>query len=209
MFYSEKRTTLVHANTGTVPWPCTISRPRSDGGRPATSCKKFTNLGEDGAYIALRFRIDTTESNLVQADDAARKVEAEILEAGDRAADEVGPRVAEIAARLSGWGSKSPDQSVDAVGRSDSADAKGRMREELCSRFFSSVAGFAVTGRIRTETEEIDISVLNDIVEARLRQDGTIILVECKKWTGKCARTSLFCSIRRVRTDANDAVLVY
>jgi hypothetical protein len=149
---------------------------------------ELTNYDDDGAYIALNFKIDTTERNLGQAYDAIRKVEAEVLEAADKAADEVGQRIAEIAARLSGWGSASLDHLVDAVERATSADDKGRTLEELCSRLFSSVAGFTVTGRIRTETEEIDISVLNDSAEPRLRREGAIILAECKNWTTKCGK---------------------
>lgn len=149
---------------------------------------ELTNYDDDGAYIALNFKIDTTEKNLGRAYDAIRKVEAEVLEAADKAADEVGQRIAEIAARLSGWGSASLDHLVDAVGRATSADEKGRTLEELCSRLFSSVHGFTVTGRIRTETEEIDISVLNDSAEPRLRREGAIILAECKNWTTKCGK---------------------
>ena len=149
---------------------------------------ELTNYDDDGAYIALQFKIDTTESNLGRAYDAVRKVEAEVLEAADHAADEVGQRIAEVAARLSGWGSTSLDRLVDAVESAASADDKGRMLEELCSRLFSSVPGFTVTGRIRTETEEIDISVLNDSAEPRLRREGAIILAECKNWTSKCGK---------------------
>ena len=115
-------------------------------------------------------------------------MEAEVLEAADKAADEVGQRIAEIAARLSGWGLASLDHLVDAVERATSADAKGRTLEELCSRLFSSVLGFTVTSRIRTETEEIDISVLNDSAEPRLRREGAVILAECKNWTTKCGK---------------------
>jgi len=149
---------------------------------------ELTDHDDDGAYIALRFKIDTTEKNLARAYDAVRKVEAEVLEAADQAADEVGQRIAEIAARLSGWGSETLDRLVDAVETAVSADHKGRTLEELCSRLFSSVPGFTVTGRIRTETEEIDISVLNDSAEPRLRREGAIILAECKNWTGKCGK---------------------
>lgn len=109
-------------------------------------------------------------------------------EAAEQAADEVGQRIAEVAARLSGWGSKTLDALVDAVETAGSADDKGRMLEELCSRLFASVPGFAVTGRVRTETEEIDISVLNDSSEARMRREGALILAECKNWTGKCGK---------------------
>lgn len=125
---------------------------------------------------------------MARAHDAVRKVKAEVLEAADQAADEVGQRIAEIAARLSGWGSETLDRLVDAVETAVSADHKGRTLEELCSRLFSSVPGFTVTGRIRTETEEIDISVLNDSAEPRLRREGAIILAECKNWTGKCGK---------------------
>lgn len=149
---------------------------------------ELTNYDDDGAYIALNFKIDTTESNLARAYDTIRKVEAEILEAADQAADEVGQRIAEVAARLSGWGSASLDHLTDAVEGAVSADDKGRTLEELCSRLFSSVDGFTVTGRVRTQTEEIDISVLNDSVEPRLRREGAIILVECKNWTSKCGK---------------------
>ncbi len=149
---------------------------------------ELIHYDDDGAYVALRFKIDTSEKSLARAYDAVRKVEVEVLEAADQAADEVGQRIAEIAARLSGWGSESLDRLVDAVETANSADDKGRTLEELCSRLLSSVPGFTVTGRIRTETEEIDISVLNDSGEPRLRREGAIILAECKNWTGKCGK---------------------
>ena len=149
---------------------------------------ELTDYDDDGAYIALRFRISTVEKNLGTAYNAIRKVAAEVEEVAEQAADEVGQRIAEVAARLSEWGSGTLDELVDAVETARSPDDKGRALEELCSRLFASVAGFAVTGRVRTETEEIDISVLNDSVEPRLRREGALILVECKNWTGRCGK---------------------
>ena len=149
---------------------------------------ELTDYDDDGAYIALRFRITTVETNLGKALDVIRKVAAEVEEAAEQAADEVGQRIAEVAARLSGWGSETLDALVDAVGNAKSADDKGRTLEELCSRLFASVPGFFVTGRVRTETEEIDISVLNDSAEPRLRREEALILAECKNWTGKCGK---------------------
>ena len=149
---------------------------------------ELTHYDDDGAYVTLRFRIDTSERNLGKAYDAVRKIAAEVEEAAEHAADEVGQRIAEVAARLSGWGSETLDALVDAVEKARSTDDKGRTLEELCSRLFASVPGLVVTGRIRTETEEIDISVLNDSTEARLRREGAVILAECKNWTGKCGK---------------------
>jgi hypothetical protein len=149
---------------------------------------ELTDYDDDGAYVALRFRINTVEKNLGKAFAAIRRIATEVEEAAEQAADEVGQRIAEVAARLSGWGSETLDALVDAVETAHSADDKGRTLEELCSRLFSSIPGFTVTGRVRTETEEIDISVLNDSVEPRLRRESAFILAECKNWSGKCGK---------------------
>lgn len=89
---------------------------------------------------------------------------------------------------MSGWGAESLDNLVVRVDRASDVDEKGRSLEELCSRLFESVNGFTVTGRVRTATEEIDISILNDSSDARLRRESAIILAECKNWTGKCGK---------------------
>jgi hypothetical protein len=149
---------------------------------------ELTDYDDDGAYVALRFRINTAEKNLGKAFDAIRKVAAEVEEVAEQAADEVGQRVAEVAARMSGWGSETLDGLVDAVETARSADDKGRTLEELCSRLFASVPGLVVTGRVRTETEEIDISILNGSHDPRLLREGALVLAECKNWSGRCGK---------------------
>jgi len=74
---------------------------------------KLTHYDDDGAYVQLHFRIDTKEMNLAGAYAAVRKIADEVEEAAQQAADEVGQRIAEVAARLSGWGSESLDGLVD------------------------------------------------------------------------------------------------
>jgi hypothetical protein len=149
---------------------------------------ELTDYGDDGAYIALRFRIRTTETNLAQAYDAVRRVTAEIEESADRVVNDFGTHIAEAAARISGWGSERLDRLVDDVETARSADDKGRALEELCSRLFASVPGFSVTGRVKTQTEEIDISVVNGSTDPRLSREESLILAECKNWTGKCGK---------------------
>jgi hypothetical protein len=143
---------------------------------------------DDGAYIHLHFTIPTAERNLGRAFELAKKIANELEEASNRAADEVGQRVAEVAARLSGWGSNNLDQLVDNVEKAKSTDDKGRSLEELSSRLFETVQGLTVTGRIRTATEEIDISILNDSNDPRLRRESALLLAECKNWSGKCGK---------------------
>ena len=143
---------------------------------------------DDGAYVHLIYSIRTTEQNLRTAYDAICKVAAEVEEVSDRASDEVGKRIAEIAARISGWGAASLDSLVDRVGTAISNDEKGRSLEELCSRLFETVPGFAVTGRIRTETEEIDISIRNGSSVVPFNREGAVVLAECKNWSSKCGK---------------------
>jgi len=127
---------------------------------------EVTHRDDDGAYVHLTFSIRTEDQNIGRAFDTVRKIAAEIDETAEQAADEVGERIAEIAARLSGWGAESLDALVDRVSQAKSNDEKGRSLEELCSRLFEGVSGFSVTGRVRTETEEIDISIRNGSTEA-------------------------------------------
>lgn len=143
---------------------------------------------DDGAYIHLRYRIDATGGKLIGAYENICKIDSEIVETADKAADEVGARIADVAARLSGWGARSLDELVDSVDTAKNADEKGRALEELCAQLFASVLGFVVKQRIRTETEEIDISVINGSIEPRLAREGAVVLVECKNWSGSCGK---------------------
>jgi len=152
---------------------------------------EVTHHDDDGAYVHLTYAIRTSDDNLGRAFGTIRKITAEIEEAAQQATDEVGARIAEIAARLSGWGSDSLDVLVDRVSTSTSNDEKGRSLEELCSRLFEGVPGFAVTGRVRTETEEIDISIRNGSSAAPFNREEALILAECKNWSGKCGKDEL------------------
>ncbi|MCL6392546.1 hypothetical protein EXT73_18985 [Pectobacterium atrosepticum] len=149
---------------------------------------EVTYQDDDGAYVALRFEVSILDTNLGAAYTAVRTIADQIEEAAEGAADEVGKRIAEIAARLSGWGSDSLDALVKAVENASTAQDKGRSLEELCSQLFETVPGMTVTQRILTETEEIDISIVNGSDEPRLRREGAIILAECKNWSGKCGK---------------------
>jgi hypothetical protein len=148
----------------------------------------LSHFDDDGAYIHLSFAVQTGEKNLGRAYDSVRKICSELEETSEHASDEIGKQIAALAARLSGWGSESLDALVQAVDKAPTTDDKGRGLEELCSRLFESVKGFTVSGRIRTATEEIDISILNDSADPRLRRESALLLAECKNWTGKCGK---------------------
>jgi hypothetical protein len=148
----------------------------------------LSHYDDDGAYVQLSFTVATNETNLRRAYDAVRKVCAELEEASERASDEIGKQISVIAARVSGWGETSLDGLVDTVDKGKNTDEKGRSLEELSSRLFETIKGFTVTGRVRTATEEIDLSILNDSNDPRLRRESALVLAECKNWSGKCGK---------------------
>jgi hypothetical protein len=54
---------------------------------------------------------------------------------------------------------------------------------------YEQVPGFTVIGRdVRTDTEEIDLVVLNGSPDPLYSKDGALVLVECKNWTAKPGR---------------------
>ena len=99
--------------------------------------------------------------------------------------------VGEAARRLSGWGELTIEQLVDQIDRQPTNDAKGRVLEELVCRLLQTVPGFQVGGRVRTETEEIDIRVTNGSDDPVWRREGALLLVECKNWSSKCGKDEL------------------
>jgi len=148
----------------------------------------LSHYEDDGAYIHLSFVVRTGEKNAGRAYESVLKICAELEEASAHASDEIGKQIAILAARLSGWGCESVDSLVQAVDNASTTDEKGRSLEELCSRLFESVQGFTISGRIRTATEEIDISIVNDSADPRFRRESALLQVECKNWTGKCGK---------------------
>jgi len=149
---------------------------------------QITHQDDDGAYVQLSFSIHTNEQNLRRAFDRVVRIEAEVEEAAQQAISEIDKRIAEIASRLSGWGSESLDKLVDRVDTASSADEKGRSLEELCARLFETVPGFVVTQRVYTATEEIDIAIRNGNKETPFDREEALILAECKNWSGKCGK---------------------
>jgi len=149
---------------------------------------RLTTFDDDGAFIQMYYEIDTHETNVGKAFRCAERISAELREMAEQTSCTVGMTVADVARRVSGWGTQPLEQLVDAVERATSTDEKGRSLEELVSRLMESVDGFRVTGRIRTETEEIDIEILNDSSDPRFKREKAILLVECKNWTSKCGK---------------------
>ena len=85
---------------------------------------------------------------------------------------------------------------------------KGAQLEELVKRLFHATPGFErVFTRLRTQSEEIDLTIENRSGEFPWRNDGPYLLGECKNWSGKCGpeevrilRSKMETKFGRVRT---------
>lgn len=143
---------------------------------------------DDGAYIHLSYECSGLPDNLCEAYKTVLNRQKHLEEVAEIVSQQVGIHAAEAAQRISGWGSHSLDDLVNIVETAKSSDDKGRSLEELIARLLASISGFTVTGRVRTETEEIDISVLNGSEDPRFSREGALIIVECKNWSAKCGK---------------------
>lgn len=103
----------------------------------------------------------------------------------------IGAIVNEIANEYSAFRSLDFPELVHGVENEKDPNTKGRLLEELMNKFFSMVDGFEVIERLRTETEEIDLVILNKSTIPLWQRESPLILVECKNWSNKCGKNEL------------------
>jgi hypothetical protein len=65
---------------------------------------------------------------------------------------------------------------------------KGLALERLVTLIFLTVNGFQPSHRIQTQTEEIDIFIRNESIDAFWSKLSPFILVECKNWSSKVGK---------------------
>ncbi len=89
-------------------------------------------------------------------------------------------------------GTQSVKSLIHTVENAKSSQEKGNSLEQLLAQLLAEIEGFSIADlQKRTETEEIDIVVLNQSKKAPYDKDESLILVECKNWSGKCGKNEL------------------
>jgi hypothetical protein len=83
------------------------------------------------------------------------------------------------------------NQLLEGVENELDSNKKGKLLEDLISRLFGSINGFEINDRVRTETEEIDILILNKSKESIWQKESPLVLIECKNWSSKCGKNEL------------------
>jgi hypothetical protein len=77
---------------------------------------------------------------------------------------------------------------------------KGTSLERLLAALFRTVPQMQVGSmRATTETEEIDLIVFNQRDDARWRNEGFYILVECKNWSTRCGKDEVVVFAQKLR----------
>ena len=70
--------------------------------------------------------------------------------------------------------------------RLKSAAKKGIALENLCSLILQKIPGWQqIESRVRTDTEEIDLVIINESKKEFWKNFGMLIMVECKNWSTK------------------------
>lgn len=71
------------------------------------------------------------------------------------------------------------------------SNRKGKALENLLSYILSTIEGFCIITRVRTQTEEIDIIVRNESKDKFWEKQGLYIILECKNWSEKVGKDEI------------------
>lgn len=154
---------------------------------------------QDDVFYTLRYRWDTGATDLQSAAEAVEMLRADLqspLDVVERALAAAYVRAREQAFRLAPLALPAMIERVEEA--SDPAE-KGRALEDLLFRLLSSVDGFEVIPNVRTETEEIDVAVINHLVQRPWSTEGSLILFECKNWTSRCGKNEIVLFKEKIR----------
>lgn len=164
---------------------------------------------DDEPWVQLVFELTGLPTkSLGDALSAARKRTDELIEPAQAAEREAGRVISELAQRLDGWGALPFDALLDQIDSpTNNANTKGRVLEELTARLFETVPGLSAIGRVRTATEEIDVTLLNGSTDPRFIRESAIMLVECKNWSSKCGKDEFVVFRSKIKNRSDRCVL--
>ena len=135
------------------------------------------------AVLTINAQIEVKQRENESLDDLRLRALAELQKTGTvvKFDSEVGAAAEEF----------SKAEAIAALARVEAARSskeKGETLEQLMELLFGTIKGFRVSNRLRTETEEIDLVIVNSNEVPEFRAEGPMILVECKNWSGNCGK---------------------
>jgi Restriction endonuclease len=143
----------------------------------------------DDVVARIRYSFSTNGERLEDVFNKARRIQDEIETPAQRVVDDVTRALARSADRVLRGHYAQVSDLMARVEAAKSSTEKGMSLEVLMAALFEQVPGFVVYDRnTRTETEEIDLIVLNDSRDPVYLREGPLVLVECKNWTSRPGR---------------------
>lgn len=143
----------------------------------------------DERMLRLDYSFPVDGMDLSAVFDKATQIQQDLESPADLVVDDVTRALARSADRILRGHYAKPAELIEQVDAAETATDKGTSLELLMEALFTQVPGFVVYQRnVRTETEEIDLVLVNDSPDPIYSRDGSIILVECKNWTGRPGR---------------------
>jgi hypothetical protein len=142
----------------------------------------------DDNVIELDYSFPVSGANLGELYTKARQVQHDLERPAETVLYDVTKAVAKSADRVLRGHYARASELVARVEAAESSADKGASLEILMAALFEQIPGFTVIRSVRTETEQIDLEILNDSQDAVYSKDAPLVLVECKNWTDRPGR---------------------
>jgi len=154
----------------------------------------------DDPCVTIEVAIEVEHWQALGAWENAQQVWDELLTPANTACLRVEKVLQEVSAAIPRIHATAP--LTDLLRRVDSEqdpNEKGAVLEEVMLRLFRQIDGWRCRRDVRTRTEQIDISILNESVDPLWRQEGPLLLAECKNWSDKCGKNELVEFLEKIR----------
>jgi len=152
---------------------------------------EFVRLTNDGQRIELAYNIHPPGQDAAEACAYAFEVNRKLVASAERIADEVDRKVRDEERRLTKWYISSLPSLLERIESEPASAGKGEILEVFVARLLETIPGFAIAANVRTETEEIDITVTNRSADQFWKKERQIIPVECKNLSSRCGKNEL------------------
>ena len=155
---------------------------------------------DDGDWCHLYYTIfPKNVSNLREVYEYGLSVSKWVDSIVSEAQEKTSKLISDIAQEYSNFRLYEIPELIERVQTEDDSNIKGRLLEELTCKFFECIEGFSIIDRLKTETEEIDLVILNKSTEPFWQKESQLILVECKNWSSRCGKNELVIFKEKIR----------
>ena len=151
-------------------------------------------FNDEGDWCHLNYTISIGQVDTIgEAFKKGLKVSSWIENIVNDAQEKTGKLISNIAENYSQFKLLEIPNIIEKIETEEDSNLKGRALEELAYKLFESIKGFEVVERLKTDTEEIDLVILNKSDNPFWQKESQLILVECKNWSSKCGKNELVC----------------